>query len=218
MLQENAYREEFDIMKRIKTFVSSILAGICIALGGTVYLLADNRVIGAFFFTLGLFTICTTQLDLFTGRVCYVFIRNAEYAIDLPVVWAGNLVGTWFSAKLLQCTRLAPALIQQAAAVSEAKLEDKLPSVFILAVFCNILIYVAVDGFRSNPHELGKYLAMFLGVMAFILCGFEHCVANMYFFTMGNAWSGTAWIYLLVITIGNAAGGILLPSIRAKLR
>ena len=51
------------------------------------------------------------------------------------------------------------------------------------------MIYIGVEGYRSNPHELGKYLALFFGVCVFILCGFEHCVANMYYFTMGGAWS-----------------------------
>ncbi len=69
----------------------------------------------------------------------------------------------------------------------------------------------------SNPHELGKYLALFFGVCVFILCGFEHCVANMYYFTMGGAWSGRAVLYLLVMTVGNAAGGVIGPLARKVL-
>ena len=71
-----------------------------------------------------------------------------------------------------------------------------------------------VEGYRSNPHELGKYLALFFGVCVFILCGFEHCVANMYYFTMGGAWSGRAILYLLVMTLGNAVGGVIGPVTR----
>ena len=48
----------------------------------------------------------------------------------------------------------------------------------------------------------------------FILCGFEHCVANMYYFTMGGAWSGRAILYLLVMTLGNAVGGVIGPVTR----
>ena len=88
---------------------------------------------------------------------------------------------------------------------------------FILAVFCNVMIYIGVEGYRSNPHELGKYLALFFGVCVFILCGFEHCVANMYYFTMGGAWSGRAVLYLLVMTVGNAAGGVIGPLARKVL-
>ena len=87
----------------------------------------------------------------------------------------------------------------------------------ILAVFWNVMIYIGVEGYRSNPHELGKYLALFFGVCVFILCGFEHCVANMYYLTMGGAWSGHAVLYLLVMTVGNAAGGVIGPLARKVL-
>ena len=73
------------------------------------------------------------------------------------------------------------------------------------------MMFVAVDGFRNNPHEIGKYLGVFLGVIVFILCGFEHCIANMYYFSVANLWSGKAVAYLLVMTAGNACGGVLVP-------
>ena len=94
------------------------------------------------------------------------------------------------------------------------KLEDSVVSIFLLAVFCNILIYIAVEGFRRNPHELGKYLSLFFGVAVFILCGFEHCIANMYYFSIAGLWDGKALLYLLVMTFGNAIGGILFSWIR----
>ena len=46
---------------------------------------------------------------------------------------------------------------------------------------------------------------------------FEHCVANMYYFTMGGAWSSRAVLYLLVMTVGNAAGGVIGPLARKVL-
>ena len=112
-----------------------------------------------------------------------------------------------------QLTRLA-ALDERARAICELKLSEPLLGAFLLAVFCNVMIYIGVEGYRSNPHELGKYLALFFGVCVFILCGFEHCVANMYYFTMGGAWSGRAILYLLVMTLGNAVGGVIGPVTR----
>ena len=81
-------------MKIGKTFVSGILAGISIAIGGLVFLSVENRVIGAALFTVGLFSVCSFGFHLFTGKVCYVFQNDKEYAIQLPVIWLGNLVGT----------------------------------------------------------------------------------------------------------------------------
>ena len=111
-------------------------------------------------------------------------------------------------------TRLAPQLIEKASAISQTKLSQGLLSAFILAVLCDVMIYIAVEGYKSISHEAGKYLAVFFGVTVFVICGFEHCVANMYYFTVGGAWSGKAVLYLLIMTAGNAVGGVLIPLLR----
>ena len=79
-------------------------------------------------------------------------------------------------------------------------------------MFCNILIYLSVESYRENPHQLGKYLGLFLGVAVFVQAGFEHCVANMFYFTVAGAWSGKTVLYLIVMTLGNALGGVLFPA------
>jgi formate/nitrite transporter FocA (FNT family) len=190
------------------------LAGISISIGGTVFLSLDSKVLGALFFTVGLFTVCTFGFNLFTGKVCYVFERDRAYALDLPLIWLGNLCGAWLTAFLERQTRIGEALEAKAQALCEIKLSDELLSIFLLAVFCNVLIFIAVDGYNRNPHEPGKYLALFFGVMVFILCGFEHCVANMYYFSMADAWSLRTLGYVLLMTLGNSVGGVLIPLLR----
>lgn len=195
-------------------WVQSILAGVCIGLGGAFYLGFESKILGALFFTLGLFTIVTRGFHLFTGRVGYLPGQGPDYAASLGITWLGNLVGTNLVAALLGFTRLAPAVQEKAAALCAVKLNDSLLSLFVLSIFCNILMYIAVDGFRSNPHEVGKYLGLFLCVAGFILAGFEHCVANMFYFGMAGAWSLPALSKLLVMTAGNAVGGLALPLCR----
>lgn len=199
---------------RGRVFVSGLLAGVCIALGGTALLSLEDRVLGALFFTVGLFTICTFGFHLFTGKVCYVFQRSRAYALDLPVIWLGNLAGTALVALAERCTRIGPALAAKAARLCGTKLEDGPLSLFLLALGCNLLIYIAVEGYGSGGGELKMHLSLFFGVAVFILCGFEHCVANMYYFSMAGMWSGKALVYLLVMTLGNAVGGVLLPLAR----
>ena len=201
-------------MRRASLFLSGILAGICIGLGGTVFLSLDNKVLGALFFTVGLFTICTQGLHLYTGKVCYLWEKDLSYALDLLPIWLGNLAGTWLLAAAERCTRIAPALTEKAAGLCETKLGDNLGSIFLLAIFCNMLIYIAVDGFNKNEHQVGKYLALFFGVMVFILSGFEHCVANMYYFSIAGMWSGKTLLYVLVMTLGNSVGGWVFPLLR----
>ena len=201
-------------MKPFKDWIYAVIAGACIALGGTVFLSLDNKVLGAFFFTIGLFTICTFGFNLFTGKVCYSIGAGKNYILFLVIVWVGNLVGTLVVALLEHTTRIAPAIMEKAQGMCATKLGDNAWSLFVLAFFCNICIYIAVDGFKSNPHELGKYLSLVFGVTVFILCGFEHSVADMYYFSIAGMWSFKTFLYIIVITLGNAAGGLVIPALK----
>ena len=77
-----------------------------------------------------------------------------------------------------------------------------------------MMIFIAVDGFKNNPHHIGKYLSLFLGVAAFILCSYEHCIANMFYFSAAGAWSIRALGYLGIMTLGNTLGGLVLPLLK----
>ena len=171
--------------EKAASFLNSVLGGVCIGIGGVVFLSCENKVTGAVFFCLGLFAICTFGFNLFTGKVGYG----------------------------IRLTRIA-GITEKAAAMCRTKLDDSLLSIFILSVLCNILMFIAVDGFKNNPHEVGKYIGIFLGVTVFILCGFEHCVANMFYFSAANVWGGRALGYMLVMTLGNACGGVIIPLCR----
>jgi formate/nitrite transporter FocA (FNT family) len=73
-------------------------------------------------------------------------------------------------------------------------------------------MYLAVETFRRK--ELGdifRFAAVFLCVAIFILCGFEHCIANMYYFSVAGAWSRDVFLLVLLMTLGNSLGGMLLP-------
>ena len=50
--------------------------------------------------------------------------------------------------------------------------------------------------------------------MVFILSGYEHCVADMFYVSAAGCWSGDMLLRILVITAGNAVGGVLLPLCR----
>ncbi len=197
-------------MKWLRDFLFAVLAGAAISIGGTVFLSLDNKVLGALFFCVGLFMVCTLGLNLYTGKVCYVPGQPVSYVGFVGLVWLGNLVGAQAVALLVKATRIGAALTEKAAALCEVKTADSLISLFVLGIFCNIMIYIGVESYRSNPHEIGKYLGMVLGVMVFILCGFEHCVADMFYFAMAG-WTWKSLLCLVVITLGNAVGGVIFP-------
>lgn len=202
-------------MNYLKTFIGAVLAGMAIAIGGLAFLSVDSKVLGSALFTVGLFTVCTMGLNLFTGKVCYVFQNDRDYALALPVIWIGNLAGTGLIALFAGLTRNAPALAEKAAGMCQVKLDDNLVSLFFLGILCNILIYIGVEGYKNIPHEIGKYLALLFGVMVFILCGTEHCVADMFYLWIGGSWNARAVACILAITLGNAVGGVLFPLLRS---
>lgn len=204
-------------MNRFKVFVSAIEAGISIGLGGMAFLSLDNKVLGALFFTIGLFVVCTFGFHLFTGKVCYAFSNDLDYLINLPIMWFGNLIGTAVPAFIIRFSRIS-GIADKAVQMCSVKTGDSLLSLFILGIACNIFIYIAVEGFNRNPHQVGKYLSLFFGVMVFILCGTEHCVADMFYFWAAGAWSGRAILCIIAITLGNSVGGMLFPLLGGRIK
>ena len=192
-------------------FIKAVLAGLMIAVGGTVYLSLENKMVGACLFAIGLFIIVTKGLNLYTGKVGYLFDNPPSYLIEVGVTVLGNFAGTFCFGFLLKFTRIYQPINEKAQTLVAAKLDDNLVSILILSVFCGILMFLAVNGYRVLGDQLGGYLGVFLGVIVFILCGFEHSVANMFYITAAWAWSAKALLYLLVMIIGNGIGGVLFP-------
>lgn len=201
-------------MKRFADILlRAIVTGFAIGIGGIVFLSCDNRYIGAFLFGTGLFVILSFGFNLFTGKVGYAVENKPSYLIDLAVIWLGNLIGTAVTAGLVLCTRIS-GIGEKAQTICDTKLGDTLASNFILAFFCGMLMFIAADGYKTINNSAGKMLAIFLPVVVFILCGFEHCVANMFYFTIAQVWSLKTLGYLIVMTLGNSVGGIFIPLMR----
>ena len=203
-------------MKKVfGVFIKAVMAGFCIGVGGNVFLalLPTNKPLGAVLFAVGLFTICTHGFNLFTGKACYILDNKPSYLGTLVVIWIGNLVGALIMAALVHLTRLSAAYTEAAQSLVAAKNADSYLSLFVLGALCNVLIYIAVDGHKNNPHEFGKYLALILGVAVFILAGTEHSVADMFYYAAaGELFTGEGILRLVVISLGNVVGGLLLPA------
>lgn len=196
----------------LKDFVLAILAGVCISIGAVAFLSCKNNVVGAIFFSVGLFTILTFGFNLFTGKVCYIFNNKPSYLIKVAIIFLGNFVGTNLSALLLNFTRLS-SLRERCSVIVQTKLGDDLWSLFILAIFCNILIYIAVEGFKSK-NILTQYLSLFFGVSVFVICGFEHSIADMFYFAFARSYTGRTFLILIIVSLGNIVGGTLIELIK----
>lgn len=204
--------ESSDYMKyNIEILIKSILAGIMIGIGGTIYLSLDDKIVGSILFAIGLFVIVVYSFNLYTGKIGYLINNfNKKYIRELIITLIGNFIGTFFVGFILKYTRIYTMISDKAKTLAEIKLNDTLISILILSFFCGILMYLAVNTYKEVK-DIGKYLAVFLGVIVFILCGFEHCIANMYYFSVSSTWSLNTLLYLLVMILGNSLGGILIP-------
>lgn len=172
-----------------RKLLSAILAGCCIGLGGTVYLSVESKVIGALLFGIGLYTVCRAGLDLFTGQIGHIWQTRKP---DILIVLAGNIIGAILTGWLM---RFATDVTFDAA----VKLDKGLLRLFVLAILCNVCICIAVE-IRTN-------ISIFLGVIVFILCGFEHSIADVFYFTVAG-WTWAELLVALVVIAGNAVGGI----------
>ncbi|WMI82281.1 formate/nitrite transporter family protein [Anaerotignum sp. MB30-C6] len=199
-------------MEKARQLISAIIAGMFIGMGGTVFLSLQNPVIGSFLFAIGLFTIVGFRLQLFTGRIGYLIFEKPVYFIELGITWLGNLIGTYVMAWLVQHTRIYQGISERVAEISRLKLEDNLLSIFILAFFCGVLMFIAIDLYRNLEGSMLKAIAIFIPVVVFILSGFEHVIANMFYFSLANAWDGHCLFYIVIMTLGNSLGGLLIPA------
>lgn len=199
-------------MKEVfKFLINSILAGIMIGIGGTIFLSLDNKIVGAVLFAIGLFIIVVKGLNLYTGKVGYIFDEEPKYLIEVLVTIVGNFIGTYFVGKILSLTRIYEAISAKAQTICAIKLNDTPLSILILSFFCGILMYLAVNGYKTGKDTFSKYAGVFLGVVVFILCGFEHSIANMYYFSVASMFSLRTVAYLLLMILGNAIGCVMFP-------
>ena len=192
----------------LRDTLSGISAGICIALGGSVFLATDNRVVGAVLFSVALLCICMKGYALFTGKVGFVPEDHGRPALQLLLAGLlGNLIGTFLCGRLLRLG--LPALSDAARTICAAKLTQAPAAALIRGVFCGILMYLAVSIWKERQTPLGILFC----IPVFILSGFEHSIADMFYFAVSGIVSLKAFVFLWLVIIGNALGAMLLPGL-----
>lgn len=162
----------------IKLLRSSIFAGIAIGTAGFGFLASGiqsevyGSLVGAVLFSFGLLTVVGYKLKLYTGTAG--FIRRNEVG-ELFMILLGNIIGCLCVALL---TRMSPMDIQAAAQrILELRLRTGFLRCGLLAIGCGFIMTTAVQFARQE-----KFLPLLFGVPLFIVCGFPHCVADVFYF------------------------------------
>ncbi len=205
------------LKKNINILFKGIYAGIMIGIGGTVYLSVSNSIIGAIFFSVGLLTICIYKMNLYTGMIGYIIENKLNYIVTLLLTLIGNFIGTMITSLLVLNTRIVNISVR-AKEISAIKINDNYLSIFILSIFCGMLMYIAVNTFKKEKDSIVRYLAIFICVIVFILSGFEHCIANMYYISLAKLWSLKAVLSMLIMILGNSVGSIFIAIFNNKIK
>lgn len=205
------------LKKNINILFKGIYAGMMIGIGGTVYLSISNSIIGTIFFSVGLLTICIYKMNLYTGMIGYIIENKLNYIVTLLLTLIGNFIGTMITSLLVLNTRIANLSVR-AKEISSIKINDNYLSIFILSIFCGMLMYIAVNTFKKGKDSIVRYLAIFICVIVFILSGFEHCIANMYYISLAKLWSLKAVLSMLIMILGNSVGSIFIAIFNNKIK
>ena len=197
----------------IKCFIRAFLAGMSISIGacvllGVVTATPEYKWVGAILFSIGLFSVFTFGFDLYTGKVGYLVDNKPSYLLDLVVIILGNFVGCLFMSFVMPESCFGEAAVY---GVADAKLVD--PDwfrIFCKGIFCGILMFIAADVYKTQK----SYLGAFICVPVFILAGSEHSIADMFYFCCAGVFTLDALIFIIIVILGNAVGGIIIPLCR----
>ena len=192
----------------LKTVKAGIGAGIMISIGGSVFLSCDNKYVGAVMFSVALLCICYLGYYLYTGKIGYLANDfSSKNITSLAIGLAVNLAVTFLLGMLIRYA--IPSLGEKAFTVCNSKLEQSFLSTFIRAVFCGFLMYAAVDIFKEKKTPIGIIFC----IPVFILSGFEHSVADMFYFGTSGIFDAKILSFEAAAILGNSLGSLILAFI-----
>ena len=178
--------------------------------------LADlGNILGSIVFSVGLFIVCTFSLNLYTGKVGLIFEekKDKEFYISLPIMLIGNAIGAFGLGYICFFIFRNMDIYNFALAAANKRLVFETPldyvSTIIKAFLCGVCVYMAVKSFSMDRlRPLGIALLVFF-VFLFVYCGFQHCIANMFYFGFANTINWYTLINLLLVILFNSLGPII---------
>lgn len=226
---------KYDIMKKepVRFFTRAFMAGAYLGAAAILSytlgaVLQDHGTVAkiavAASFGIGLVAIVYLGAELFTGN-CFVTIipvlkGELKFRNIIPmwiVCFLGNVVGmTLLCFLFIKSGAQAHLMGDYLRPIMESKLTFDVGELFIKGILCNFIVCIAAYSGIKIKDETARLIVIMLFVMAFVLPGFEHCIANAGIFMMGMTqlgttvnWSGVP-LHMLISTLGNIVGGCML--------
>jgi formate/nitrite transporter len=221
----------------LSQLILSVLGGAFIGMGALCYVLihsdaslgfAARQVAAALSFCLGMLLVVVAGAELFTGNNLIVMARaqgaigSGEVLRNWTIVFAGNLVGTVGLALLVWLSghpgMNGGAIGRDYVHIAEAKAGLPFLAAFWRGVLCNALVCLAIWMSYAGRSVIDKAVAIIFPIAAFVAAGFEHCIANLYYFAMALLLEPQTVVLLLggmlrnlvAVVIGNVIGGSVL--------
>ena len=225
-------------LSAIKMLILGAFAGMFIGFAGiasttssaTIENASIARLVSACVFPAGMAMVLIAGSELFTGNnlIMIAWLEKKIKLMDMLKNWffvyIGNFIGASFVAVLVVYGHTPGLydgkLAEKMVAAAQTRVVQTFPEAFIRGILCNILVCIAVWAAFAAKKVSGKLLMSFWPVMLFVLCGFEHSIADMYFGVAGLltaqeygiAANGLNWgsfllKNLLPVTLGNLVGG-----------
>lgn len=220
--------------KFFKTLVLSIMAGFLIALAGYASTIVSfsitnyslSKVMAALVFPIGLILVVLLKTELFTGNLLLVIplvnkkITFKSLILNLILVYIGNFIGSIMLSLLIYKSGSLSneALVNAFVNIANKKVSYSFINLLILGGLCNMLVCTAVFMGVTSKNILEKVLLIFIPIFLFVVLGFEHSVANMFYLSIGSLLGKLSFIKLIIhnllpVTLGNIFGGILIALI-----
>ena len=179
-----------------KISANAVSAAMIISIVSYCNLVSQNSYVGAALFSFGLIVICAYSMSLFTGMAGYITKTNVVPFLTATGV---NCVTAFVFGVL---GSLNPACKERAAAVCAGKIDKGILWMFVSAVFCGVLIYLGVDFYKKR----GSFIGILFSVPIFVVCGFDHTVADLFYYGAAGNYRLEDILLLIAAILGNTLG------------
>ena len=186
---------------------NGFIAGLLIGVGCVANVVSDNPLQGAVLFSLALLAICALKYKLYTGAIG--FLKSFSEIKYLVFMLLANFVGV---AAFCYLIANYSGLNIDTSALREIKLNETWYEALTRSFGCGVLIYIAVIGYLrvSTIETKANPLFVILPVVAFILCGYDHCIANYGYLVMNDVyWTNNLPIWV----VGNSLGALTISKV-----
>ena len=179
----------------LNVFIRSILAGICIGLGGAIFVKLGGF-IGSFMFAFGLLSVVHFKLPLYTGTAGFIELNKWEEYKKMTIILLGNILGCFLLAQLLDHSQyIGDSIIQE-------RINRGYIRCLLNGIWCGFVMTIIVQGGRDK-----NLLLILFGIPLFILLGFYHSIADAFYASISSLETNKQYVlYYIIIVLGNFIG------------